>query len=163
VLARARTLARLSRAPGHHIARHRTRLHQHVRELRAATRRAVVAGERGTLSRAAVLSRKSSAAAAAGERAARRARTDAVALDRTASAALERRTRELDRMLATLAAHDPQRTLERGYALVEDADGEPVTSAAAAREQSSLTVRLHDGRLTVHPAAPEPPRLFDDA
>ena len=35
-----------------------------------------------------------------------------------------------------LAAHDPQRTLERGYALVEDAAGEPVTSAAAARERS---------------------------
>jgi exodeoxyribonuclease VII large subunit len=163
VLERARTLARLSRAPGHHIARHRTRLHQHVRELRAATRRAVAAGERTTLSRATVLSRKSLAAAAAGERAARRARADAVALDRTAVAALERRRRDLDRTLATLAAHDPQRTLERGYALVEDAAGEPVTSAAAARSESSLTVRLHDGRVTVRPDAPSPPRLFDDA
>jgi exodeoxyribonuclease VII large subunit len=162
VLERARTLARLSRAPGHHIARHRARLHQHVRELRAATRRAVVAGERTTLSRASVLSRKSLAAAASGERAARRARTDALALDRTASAALERRRRDLDRMLATLAAHDPQRTLERGYALVEDAAGEPVTSASTAREQTALTIRLHDGRVTVHPAAPEPPRLFGD-
>jgi exodeoxyribonuclease VII large subunit len=162
-LERARTLARLSRAPGHHIARHRTRLHQHVRELRAATRRAVVAGEQVTLTRATVLSRKSSAAVSAGERAARRARSDAVALDRTASAALERRARDLDRMLATLAAHDPQRTLERGYALVEDASGEPVTSAAAAQGQRSLTLRLHDGRLTVRPDAPEPPRLFDDA
>ena len=52
VLERARTLARLSRAPAHHVARHRTRLHQHLRELRAATRRAVAAGERTTLSRA---------------------------------------------------------------------------------------------------------------
>jgi exodeoxyribonuclease VII large subunit len=116
-----------------------------------------VAGERGTLSRAAVLSRKSSAAAAAGERAARRARTDAVALDRTASAALERRTRELDRMLATLAAHDPQRTLERGYALVEGPAGEPVTSAASAGAQPELTLRLHDGRLTVRPDPSAPP------
>src|SRR3954462_15001055 len=41
VLERARTLARLSRAPGHHVARHRTRLHQQLRELRATTRRAV--------------------------------------------------------------------------------------------------------------------------
>jgi exodeoxyribonuclease VII large subunit len=75
---------------------------------------------------------------------------------------LERRRRDLDRMLATLAAHDPQRTLERGYALVEDAAGEPVTSASTAREQTALTIRLHDGRVTVHPAAPEPPRLFGD-
>ena len=49
-------------------------------------------------------------------------------------------------MLATLAAHDPQRTLERGYALLEDPAGEPVTSAEAARAQNELTVRLHDGR-----------------
>ena len=35
-------------------------------------------------------------------------------------------------MLATLAAHDPQRTLERGYALLEDPAGEPITSAGAA-------------------------------
>ena len=48
VLERARTLSRLSRAPAHHVARHRTRLHQQLRELRAATRRAVVAGERAT-------------------------------------------------------------------------------------------------------------------
>ena len=81
-----------------------------------------------------------------GDRAARRARADATALDRTASAALERRRRDLDRLLATLAAHDPQRTLERGYALLEDPAGEPVTSAEAARAQPSLTVRLHDGR-----------------
>ena len=32
-----------------------------------------------------------------------------------------------------LAAHEPQRTLERGYALVEDPAGEPVTSAAAGK------------------------------
>jgi exodeoxyribonuclease VII large subunit len=56
--------------------------------------------------------------------------------------------------LVALAAHDPQRTLERGYALVEDRAGEPVTSAAAAREQRSLVLRLHDGRV---PVRPEPP------
>jgi exodeoxyribonuclease VII large subunit len=53
-----------------------------------------------------------------------------------------------------LAAHDPQRTLERGYALVEDAAGEPVVSAAAARTAPALTLRLHDGRV---PVRPEPP------
>jgi len=151
VLDRARTLARLSRAPAHHVARHRSRLHQHLRELRAATKRAIAAGRRQTLSRAATLERKATAAASAGDRAARRAHADAVALDRTASAALERRRRDLDRMLATLATHDPQRTLERGYALLEDSAGQPVTSAHAAREQPSLTVRLHDGRITVRP------------
>ncbi|MDA0163885.1 exodeoxyribonuclease VII large subunit [Solirubrobacter ginsenosidimutans] len=155
VLERARTLARLSRAPGHHIARHRTRLHQQVRELRAATRRAVTTGERQTLSRAATLERKATAASVASERAGRRALGDGVALERASGVALERRRRELDRVLATLAAHDPQRTLERGYALVEGADGEPVTSAEAARAAATLTVRMHDGRVTVVPSSGE--------
>jgi exodeoxyribonuclease VII large subunit len=157
VLDRARTLARLSRAPSHHVARHRTKLHQHLRELRAATRRAVAAGERATLASAARLERKATAAASAGDAAHRRTLAHATALDRVS---IERRRRDLDRILATLAAHDPQRTLERGYALVEDAQGEPVTTAEAARAQPSLTLRLHDGRLTVTPA--EQPRPAGD-
>ena len=153
VVERARVLARLSRAPAHHVERHRTRLHQILRELRAASRRAVAAGERTNGSHAVALSRRSIAASAAGSRAALRAHSDAAALDRTSAAALERRRRDLDRILGTLAAHDPQRTLERGYALLEDPAGEPVTSAEAARSLSSLTVRLHDGRVVVHPEA----------
>src|SRR5947207_14755550 len=39
VLDRARRLGSMSRAPGHHVERHRTRLHQMAREMRAASRR----------------------------------------------------------------------------------------------------------------------------
>jgi exodeoxyribonuclease VII large subunit len=145
LLERARTLAQLSRAPAHHVARHRTRLHQLLRELRAVARRSVAEGGRGSAARAAALSRKAAAAQARAARAA----VPAPALERAAAAAVERRRRELERLLATLDAHDPQRTLERGYALVEDAAGEPVTTAAAARAQSSLAIRLHDGRVEV--------------
>ena len=49
-----------------------------------------------------------------------------------------RRCKRLDAIAAALGAHDPERTLARGYALVADADGEPVTSAAAARERGGL-------------------------
>jgi len=146
VLERARTLARLSRAPSHHVARHRTRLHQQLRELRAATRRALLEGEKVTLRRATVLARKSTAASFAAERATQRFRADATTLQRTAT--LERRRRDLERLTATLTAHDPQRTLERGYALIEGPDGEPITSATTAREQPELTLRFHDGRVT---------------
>jgi exodeoxyribonuclease VII large subunit len=162
VLERARTLARLSRAPGHHVARHRSRLHQLLRELRATSRRAVAGGERDTRARAVALERKRAAAAtrldaaptrahaAALVRAAARVdtaptRAHALALGR--AAALDARRRDLTRLTATLAAHDPQRTLERGYALVEDSSGEPVTSAAAARELAALTIRFQDGRV----------------
>ena len=154
VVDRARMLARLSRAPAHHVERHRARLHQALRELRATSRRALVAGERGNSSHAVALSRRAVAATAASERAASRVGANASALERTSAAALERRRRDLDRVLGTLAAHDPQRTLERGYALLEDPAGEPVTSAEAAGALSELTVRLHDGRVVVHPASP---------
>ncbi len=54
----------------------------------------------------------------------------------------------LERLRLALDAHDPQRTLERGYALVEGPDGEPVVSAEAARTLDRMTLRLHDGTWT---------------
>jgi exodeoxyribonuclease VII large subunit len=151
IVERARTLARLSRAPGHHVARHRARLHQQLRELRAGARRGLAERDRATAARAAALARKAGAAELARTRGASRAGAEAAALERGAATARERRLRDLDRMTVALAAHDPQRTLERGYALVEDAAGEPVTSAAAARAQRELGLRLHDGRVRVRP------------
>jgi exodeoxyribonuclease VII large subunit len=154
IVERARTLARLSRAPAAHLDRHRTRLHQQLRELRAAARRRI-GEERAANGRAVVtLARLAQATAMARARADRRAAADAAALARLA--ALEHRRRDLDRLAIALAAHDPQRTLERGYALVEDAAGEPVTSAAAARSQRALTLRLHDGHVPVRPEPPVP-------
>ena len=46
IVERARTLARLSRAPAAHVDRHRARLHQQLRELRAAARRRIADGAR---------------------------------------------------------------------------------------------------------------------
>ncbi len=151
IVDRARTLARLSRAPAHHVARHRARLHQSLRELRASARRAVAAGEKAATLRAAALARKASAAELARTRGAARARADAAALDRAAAVASRRRRRDLERLALALAAHDPQRTLERGYALVEGPDGEPVTGAAAAAAAARLTLRMHDGAVQVRP------------
>ncbi len=68
---------------------------------------------------------------------------------RKADAALldcrQRQPRELERLALALAAHDPQRTLERGYALVESPGGEPLASAAQAREARALRLRFADG------------------
>ena len=154
IVERARTLARLSRAPAAHVERHRARLHQHLRELRAATRRRVADDERAASGRSAALARKAAAAELAASRGRVRARTDGAALSRASAAGLERRRRDLDRLAVALAAHDPQRTLERGFALVEDAAGRPVVSAAAARAEPALVVRLHDGRVSVRPERP---------
>jgi exodeoxyribonuclease VII large subunit len=47
----------------------------------------------------------------------------------------------------TLRAHDPERTLERGYALAETGEGEPVTSAGAAVAAGAVRLRFADGRV----------------
>jgi exodeoxyribonuclease VII large subunit len=135
VVDRARSLVALSRAPAEHVARHRTRLHQHVRELRASARRGV--SERRALARthALVLERKSAA---------------------TTVAARTTRVRALEALALALDAHDPERTLARGYALVEGPGGELVTSAQAARRARDVDVRFHDGavRARVEDEAP---------
>jgi exodeoxyribonuclease VII large subunit len=53
----------------------------------------------------------------------------------------------LRRAVVTLRAHEPERTLERGYALAEAVDGEPVTTASAARAAGSVRLRFADGRV----------------
>jgi exodeoxyribonuclease VII large subunit len=123
VLDRARHLAHLSRAPGEHIARERRRLHQLLRESRAsATRR-----------------RRE-------DRTATRAR--AVALDRRVAAAggpeLAARRTSLQGLLLALDAHDPERVIERGYAVVDDRQGNVLTSAQAAREAGAVRLSFAD-------------------
>ena len=46
-----------------------------------------------------------------------------------------------------LRAHDPERTLERGYALAETAEGEPLTGAAAVAAAERFSLRFADGRV----------------
>jgi exodeoxyribonuclease VII large subunit len=126
VLARARVLATLSRAPAAHLDRQRVRLHQLLRETRAGSRRRFEQEWGLTARRALVLQRKAAS----------------VLRDCT-----ERRARELDRLALALAGHDPQRTLERGYALIESSGGEPLPSAARAREVDEVRVRFADDTL----------------
>ncbi|MBV9338496.1 MAG: exodeoxyribonuclease VII large subunit [Solirubrobacterales bacterium] len=121
---RARTLERLAAAPSHHIARQRTDLHQLLRELRAAARRSLQNGRSRAARHLLVLGRASE-----------RARGS----ERSAG------QRELARLALALAAHDPELTLARGYALVADRAGEPLASAHAARAAGEVRLRFHDG------------------
>ncbi|ADB50200.1 exodeoxyribonuclease VII large subunit [Conexibacter woesei] len=145
VLDRARTLAGLARAPAEHVARHRRRLHQQLRELRASARRRGAREREVTATRLLVLRRRSTVVAAERTRADALLRADGERLRHTADAATARRARDLERLSLALAAHDPARTLERGYALVERSDGELVTSAEQARAAGRLDLRFHDG------------------
>lgn len=126
VLERANALTLLSRAPGEHVARHRRQLHQKLRELRASARRACEQGREKARVHLLVLSRSA---------------------ERAASSDHARRRAELERLALALAAHDPDRTLARGYALIESVEGDPLGSAAAVRAAKRVTLRLHDGRV----------------
>lgn len=128
VLSRARRLSLLSRAPAAHLRGQRERLHQQLREMRAAARRRLAGELRTSARRALVLDRRAAAATAE---------------------CRGRGPRELERLALALAGHDPQRTLERGYALASTRGGRPLTSAAAARAAGELRLRFADGELDV--------------
>jgi exodeoxyribonuclease VII large subunit len=126
VLERARLLCSLSRAPAAHLERQRSRLHQQLREIRAGARRRMAEELGLTARRALVVARKAEAA-----------RNDC----------RQRRARELERLALALAGHDPQRTLERGYALVHDSHGQPLGRAAQARVAKEVGLRFADATL----------------
>jgi exodeoxyribonuclease VII large subunit len=151
--ARARHLGALARGPARALQRERGELNQKIREIRAASERGL--GERlgfqrriatVVLERARQRGLESSLAAAAEER------QRGTAIERSASRSLQRRREILRKAVLTLRAHDPERTLERGYALAETAAGEPVTSASAARAADEIILRFADGRVAVRPA-----------
>jgi exodeoxyribonuclease VII large subunit len=126
LLIRARGLIALSRAPAEHVARHKRTLLQRSRELRASTRRQLAREQATVTGQAHRLSRQ----------------RDGVLRD-----VKIRRPGELERLALALAAHDPDRTLARGYALIEDTQTEPITTAAAARAHRDVTLRFADGRV----------------
>jgi exodeoxyribonuclease VII large subunit len=124
---RARTphLIALARGPARALRRERLALNQKTREIRAAS-------ERGVAERVGFQQR---VAGVVLERAARRA----------ASVEMERRRTALHRAEVALRAHEPEHTLARGYALVEDEDGEPLTDRAAAAAAERVKLRFADG------------------
>ena len=124
ILGRARHLVALSRAPAEVVARHRAELHQKLREIRASARGNVAAGRGLAGVQALVLSRKA-AAGAGPERAAR--------------------TTLLDSLAAALEAHDPERVVARGYAVVDDGEGNVVTTAQDARTAGRVRLFFSDG------------------
>jgi len=121
IRSRGRRLGELAAGPARSVRTERVRLHQKLREVRAA------AG-RGLATRQDLAGRHSLVILRKGEASAKPA--DALA--------------RLGTFESAIRGHDPQRVLERGYARVESLHGEAVTSAAAAREASEVSVRFAD-------------------
>jgi exodeoxyribonuclease VII large subunit len=124
---RSRHLGALARGPARALQRERGLLNQKIREIRAASERGLA------------------------DRAGRQERIGTVVLERARRRALgadmEKRRDALRRAEVALRAHEPERTLERGYALVEGGDGEPVTTAEAASAAGEVKLRFADGRV----------------
>src|SRR4051794_36949937 len=128
---RSRHLGQLARGPARALQRQRSFLNQKIREIRAAS-------ERGLADRTASQRR-------IGTVVLERARRRAVGAD------MEKRREALRQAAVTLRAHEPERTLERGYALVEGDGGEPLTSAAEASAAERISLRFSDGRVRARP------------
>jgi exodeoxyribonuclease VII large subunit len=146
--ARARHLGALARGPARALQRERSGLNQKIREIRAASERGLA--ERGRFQRriaTIVLERARRRAVEGVGVAAGEDRRRAGTIDRSAERALRRRREALQRAAITLRAHDPERTLERGYALAETEAGEPVTSAGGAVAAGNVRLRFQDGRV----------------
>lgn len=128
---RSRHLSALARGPARALQRERSALNRKVREVRAAAERGLA------------------------DRAASQRRIGTVVLERArlraAGADMEKRQAALRRAEVALRAHEPERTLERGYALVEDPAGEPLTSAAEAGAAERISLRFADGRVDARP------------
>lgn len=71
-----------------------------------------------------------------------------VRLDAAIDGQLRQRKEIIERMRARLAALNPSKVLERGYALVMDGD-RVLTSRVAAERARRMTLRFHDGSLDV--------------
>jgi len=153
IAARARHLGALARGPARALQRQRTFLNQKTREIRAASERGI-AERAGTQRRIAglVLERARRRALGQVERATDEGRRHGAALDTAADRALAQRREALHNAAVALRAHDPERTLERGYALAETPDGEPLTSADAATAAGRFSLRFRDGRLDARTA-----------
>jgi exodeoxyribonuclease VII large subunit len=128
---RSRHLGALARGPARALQRERGKLNQKIREIRAAA-------ERGLAERAASQKRIGSVVL-------ERARNRAVGAD------MEKRRDALHRAMVALRAHEPERTLERGYALVEGDGGEPLSSAAEVNAEERISLRFSDGRVRARP------------
>jgi exonuclease VII large subunit len=130
-------------------------LHQKAREIRAASGRGLDKRGERVLRFLTVLERKLGATRMSAERSHLELRRDAQSLERATDRLGERRLEKLASLTASLNVHDPQHTLERGYALALGADGEPLANAEAVRAADEFDLRMADATVPARIREPE--------
>lgn len=80
----------------------------------------------------------------------------AIAMTAAHTVVLQQATRRIEqagdhagRLLREILGQGPQWTLQRGFALVRDVNGQPVTSRAVANQHARLSLEFHDGVIEV--------------
>ncbi|MBK5231830.1 MAG: exodeoxyribonuclease VII large subunit [Thermoleophilia bacterium] len=145
---RVAPLVALAGGPGRAVKVQRATLNQKARETRASSDRSVVS-RRAHL--AGSTARQLTASLARAGRTVESERTRVAGLPGRLTGRIAKETERervhLERHALALRAHDPQRTLERGYARVEDDGGEPVVSKGAARKAGDLAIHFADGMI----------------
>lgn len=143
---RARHLQSLARGPARALERERRELNQRTREIRASAERGLAERERYRRRVAVTVLNR------AGKRADERIQAERAALgrglvglNRRGLHAVEMRRGAIGKAAMALRAHDPERTLERGYALVTDERGEPLTRIEEVKAAGSVRLRMRDG------------------
>jgi exodeoxyribonuclease VII large subunit len=138
-------LAGLAKGPGRAIRNERMKLNQKTREVRASAERghrSRVEGTSRTLQRGLLPAAARASRTVVAGQAGNAARP--LGLAARISRRLESSQRKVESERVALRAHDPQRTLERGYARVEDLAGETVVNAAGARRAAEVRIRFAD-------------------
>lgn len=142
---RIRPLAGLASGPGRAIRSERIALNQRTREIRASAGRGIKARSDST---ARSLGQELIPSVARATRAVSSWRARNANLPRELQAEIERRSsfswKKLESERVALRAHDPQRTLERGYARVENRAGKPVVDAGEARRAGEVKIHFAD-------------------
>lgn len=146
---RNRRIGELARGPARAIRGQRADLHQKLREIRAAATRRIAQRDDLNDTRRLVISRRRDATLTETATAQHALTTRTSALNAAAGRSTNLGRERLRRTEALIRAHEPERTLERGYALVEDPSGEPVVRATQAETHDELTVRFADDALRV--------------
>ena len=141
---RTDVIAGFARALAHHMQVERSRLHQLLREIRAAARRSLATHRSTGYRQGLVVSRKRESALLGSQRGRQGLLRKAGALERHTRDTGARRAETLQRLARTLSAHEPDRVLERGYAMVEGEGGEVLTRATTARRARRFRVRFSD-------------------
>lgn len=77
---------------------------------------------------------------------------EAADLQRSALDQVARARSEVDASIREVLAQGPQRTLQRGFTIVRDADRRPITSAAALHEGEAVLIEFQDGEVAVEPS-----------